>query len=175
MLVGHGYSQYNRSYVELKPSIWQNDTTNDMDTEEFRESACKRIVILDCCRKEWVPLFEHNAVVNRIEKSFSMYRNTREIYESVIEEMPIMNLFLYGCDLGETSGDDSRRGGYYSSALLDVCYQEAQEYRHKQERHYVSAVQAHELAIPLVKKKKYDQNPQIEKPRSEPYLPLAIV
>lgn len=175
IFVGHGYSQYNRSYVELKPSIWQNDTTNDMDTEEFRESACKRIVILDCCRKEWVPLFEHNAVVNRIEKSFSMYRNTREIYESVIEEMPIMNLFLYGCDLGETSGDDSRRGGYYSSALLDVCYQKAQEYRHKQERYYVSAVQAHELAIPLVKKKKYDQNPQIEKPRSEPYLPLAIV
>lgn len=104
-----------------------------------------------------------------------MLKNTRDVYEQIIKGMPVMNLFLYSCDFGETSGDDSRSGGFYSSALLDVCHQQARENHNLGQCYYLSAANAHELAKPIVKRKKNNQNPQIEKPRSGPYLPLAIV
>ena len=130
VFVGHGYSQGNKNtYAELRPSRNEQDTTNDLDVEEFREVTQKRIVILDCCRKEWYPILEHNTAIDWAEKSFSMLKNTRDVYEQIVKGMPVMNLFLYSCDFGETSGDDSRSGGFYSSALLDVCYQQARENR----------------------------------------------
>ena len=36
--------------------------------------------------------------------------------------MDVMNIVMYGCDIGETSGDDSRKGGYYTQSLLKACY-----------------------------------------------------
>ena len=40
---------------------------------------------------------------------------------------------------------------------------------------FLSAVEAHERTKNYVEKLKPDQNPQIEKPRSGEYLPLAVV
>ena len=85
-----------------------------------------------------------------------------------------MNIVMYSCDWDETSGDDSRKGGYYTSSLLKVCSEFIKECKGSSKSWYLPAPKAHEMSKPYVKKLKSDQNPQIEKPRSGEYLPLAI-
>ena len=82
---------------------------------------------------------------------------------------------VYGCDIGETSGDDSRKGGYYTQSLLKACYNFQDKYKNESKSYYLSCAIAHEQAKKLVVKLKSDQNPQIEKPRSGNYFPLAII
>ena len=110
-----------------------------------------------------------------IEKSFSAARDTRKVYENRIEMLDVMNIVMYSCDWNETSGDDSRKGGYYTSSLLKVCSEYIESESYAFESCFLSAVEAHERTKTYVEKLKPDQNPQIEKPRSGEYLPLAVV
>ena len=176
VFVGHGYSRYGDTYLELRPGRWTNDTENDISVEKLKNPKQKRIIIVDCCRKAWEPILEHAQQYSLIKASTSAIGyNTRREYEMLIHRMHVMNIVMYSCDLGETAGDDSRKGGYYSYSLLNVCYAAARECVHKGGFYYLSAVGAHDRAVPLVQAKKEDQNPQIEKPRSGEYLPLAVV
>lgn len=175
VFTGHGYSMDGDTYVELKPGKDKKDRSNDLRVDEFRLANKKRLIIVDCCRSELQPIDESEEVyMENLMKAFSQQK-TRERYERRIQDTPLMNIIMYSCDFGETSGDDSRNGGYYSSALLKVCNGFEKKYMYSENEEYLSAVDVHNLAIPLVKAKKEDQNPQIEKPRSEPYLPFAIV
>ena len=91
----------------------------EISVEEFKEITQKRIIIANCCRKEWYPVSEINeGYIAYIEKSYSQFNNTREIYEKLVRKMDVMNIVMYGCDIGETSGDDSRKGGYYTQSLM---------------------------------------------------------
>lgn len=175
VFTGHGYSMDGDTYVELKPGRDKMDTSNDMCVDKFRLANKKRLIIVDCCRSELGPINESEEMHKEILMKAFAQQNTRERYERQIQNTPLMNIIMYSCDLGETSGDDSRKGGYYSSALLKVCDDFGKKYLHKDGGWYLNAVAVHDLAVPLVKAKKEDQNPQIEKPRSEPYLPFAIV
>lgn len=85
-----------------------------------------------------------------------------------------MNIVMYVCDWDETSGDDSRKGGYYTSSLLKVCSEFIEKYKDDFRSWYLSEPNVHEMSKPYVKRLKSDQNPQIEKPRSGEYLPLLI-
>lgn len=172
MFTGHGYSKDENTYIELVPS---SSLYNDMCVDELKQADQKRIIIVDCCRKKLEPTSEINeAYLEHVDKSFSMTRDTREIYEELIRRLDVMNIVMYACDWNETSGDDSRKGGYYTSSLLRVCSEFIEECRRSSKSLYLSAPGAHEMSKPYVKRLKSDQNPQIEKPRSGPYLPLVI-
>lgn len=173
IFTGHGYSQNANTYIELKPS---EGSENDICIDELKDTKQKRIVIVDCCRKEWNPISEFNeSYMAHIEKSFSAARDTRKVYENRIEMLDVMNIVMYSCDWNETSGDDSRKGGYYTSSLLKVCSEYIESESYAFESCFLSAVEAHERTKTYVEKLKPDQNPQIEKPRSGEYLPLAVV
>lgn len=173
VFTGHGYSYDGDTYVELRPGVDDNDDSNDLCANEFRQPDQRRIVILDCCRKELALINERQIFHSIVLEKAYPYPNTRERYEEQVRKTAVMNIFMYSCDLNETSGDDSRKGGYYSSALLRACDNFAAGHRYQDG--CLSAVAAHEYAVPRVKAMKSDQNPQIEKPRSGEYLPLAIV
>lgn len=172
IFTGHGYSKGENTYIELVPA---NSLENDMCVTELKQLNQKRLIIVDCCRKRLEPTSEMNeAYLEHIEKSFSIHRNTRVIYEKLIRRLDIMNIVMYACDWDETSGDDSRKGGYYTSSLLKVCSECIKQHKDDFWSWYLSAPKAHEMSKPYVKKLKSDQNPQIEKPRSREYLPLLI-
>ena len=167
IFTGHGYSQNEETFVEL-------NSEEGMSVTAFKENGKKRLVIVDCCRKEWFPVSELNeAYFFHREKSFFELKNTREIYEDYIRAADVMNIVMYGCDLGETSGDDSKKGGFYSSSLLKICTEFA-ETNKELKKYCLTAPLAHERAKVLVKRLKIDQNPQIEKPRMGKYLPIAV-
>lgn len=173
IFTGHGYSNEGKTYIELRSA---SDSENDLCVEELKETKQKRIIIVDCCRKEWKPISELNeSYMAHIEKSFTRVSDTREIYENRIKRLDVMNIVMYSCDLGETSGDDSRKGGYYTSSLLKVCAEYIEKNSNVIDSCYLSAAEAHEKVKIYVTKLKADQKPQIEKPRSREYLPFAVV
>lgn len=173
IFTGHGYSNNEKTYIELKPA---DNTLNDLCVDNLRINDKKRIIIVDCCRKECNLLSNMNeSFAEIIEKSNSSRVDTRALYEGYIRNADNMNIIMYSCDWGETSGDDSRKGGYYTSSLLKICKEYLEQNNRALSSGYLSAVEAHEKAKPYVKKLKNDQNPQIEKPRSGEYLPFAVV
>jgi hypothetical protein len=86
---------------------------------------------------------------------------------------------LYGCSVDETAGDDAPTGGYYSSRLVAGAEEWVTNQRNLDTDHkyaILSVVEAHLLATPKVQEVSGNrQNPEIEKPRSSPYFPFAIV
>ena len=98
---------------------------------------------------------------------------TKTHYDSIIVDN--MNIIMYSCDWGETSGDDSRKGGYYTSSLLKICKEYLEKNNRAWSSGYLSAVEAHEKSKEYVKQLNEDQNPHIEKPRRGVYLPFAVV
>lgn len=152
IFTGHGYSRKENTYIELKPA---NNYVNDMCVDELREPNQKRIIIIDCCRKELnLTSGINESYMAHFGKSFSRVLGTREIYERRIRMLDVMNIVMYSCDWNETSGDDSRKGGYYTSSLLKVCTEYVENEKCKLDSCYFSAVEAHENAKVYVTKLK---------------------
>lgn len=166
---GHGYSYNDETILELKKDF-------SYKASSLRTYSTRRTIILDCCRKieknVLEKMYEFSA---RVETRSAMsIAEARKYYEDQIMICSPGLVILNACDLDETAGDDSRKGGYYSYSLRDAAIYWGEGYH--QYRSSLSVVGVHNAAVGRVRQLTSDkQNPQIEKPRSEPYFPFAVV
>ncbi|BAL83429.1 hypothetical protein SELR_17210 [Selenomonas ruminantium subsp. lactilytica TAM6421] len=163
---GHGYTDVNRKTVlELSPQ-----------DECYAEVLIhpKRTVILDCCRKIYYPeTLERKATLDSLllteNMSLVTHYEARMIYEREIARSDKSPIILYSCDLDECSNDISSRGGLYSRSLIEVgCQWNGPG--------TLSVVNAHYKAIDAFNQERYEQHPQISKPRllHSSYYPFAL-
>jgi hypothetical protein len=102
----------------------------------------------------------------------------RKYFNRAVSECPSGLVVLHSCAVDETAGDDSGRGGYYSYSLIEVAEDWLESNSTDLSKQYAALrmPRAHEQAKVVVQRLSGNrQNPQIEKPRSEPYFPFAIV
>lgn len=173
---GHGFYSVRRNstIVELRKG-------EEIDSIEFRGIAKKQTVILDCCREKHpdIPTTMMDSVMKAARnRPLISPEECRKIFNQEIAACSSGLVVLHSCDEGETAGDDSKRGGYYSSSLVRVARKWAAEAIVDTSKEFktLSIVGAHKDAIPLVLSLSGGiQNPQIEKPRSDPYFPFCII
>lgn len=172
---GHGGfdDQDDTTLIEL------NDQGESYDGLALSDGLEKSTTILDCCRVQ-VPLLEERKVMfNAAAARISLNKeDCRKYYDKEIEKCGEAQIVCYSCAIGEKSGDDSQRGGIYSHRLLGYAHAWYEEMRGDVSDGYwtQSIVAAHENATVRVKQRTRNrQNPQIYKPRSDPYFPFVII
>lgn len=167
---GHGcYSSRTQStWLELRDG-------EEIDSNELRQGSAKQTVILDCCRviaRELPAIVEKAAEFRAAVSADDMVRS-RFYYDNAIAKSPNGLVVLHACDINETAGDDSKRGGYYSCNLIENAEAWA---RSTTIQATLSVVAVHQSAATAAQRQSGNrQNPQIEKPRSGPYFPFSIV
>ena len=168
VLTGHGYMCNGDTIIELKEG-------EEYNTKYLAKSG--RTLILDCCRKKYDFLQESvfAEFSNKLEKRSMSIWDARKYYEEEILKCGKQRLVLYSCDEDECSNDDSRKGGYYSYNLLKIARNWYERKGYALYPATLTMVQAHEQTKNLLKGIIDNQTPQIEKPREEPYYPLAII
>jgi hypothetical protein len=170
---GHGYySSNSKTVLELKKD-------NEISSDELK-IGIKQTIILDCCRvmhpEEYVEDSRFSAMLKA--KSDLNRQDCRRYYEKKISEAPLGLVVMYGCDVNETSGESSSKGGYYSSNLILSAEKWFESDSTDTSNNYntLSVVKVHSMASEKVTQiSGKTQNPQIDKPRSEPYYPFAII
>lgn len=173
---GHGYYSASRedTILELK----RGQEYNSLD---LRMGSNKRTIILDCCRK-----IERDIITDSIvAKSFSEDRGRilnlsecRHYFDEKVLSCPKGVVVCHSCAMDETAGDSQSRGGYYSYSILNsaIHWERGKNIDTAKKWSSYSIVKAHSAALVGVKKMSGGtQNPEIDKPRSEPYFPFAII
>lgn len=173
---GHGYysKAASSTILELRDRV-------ELDSSFLRVGAAKQTVILDCCRVVYPAVTKSvvEAAMDSLVKALTLDANEcRKYYDKRIQECPSGLIVLHSSSINETSGDDSQLGGVYCANLI----KSAEKWKKKGnfntvDSYYVCDVpKAHDLTIPEVTRRSGGrQNPQIEKPKSTPYFPFAIV
>jgi hypothetical protein len=172
---GHGHfsSSSKSTVIQLKAGSY-------MDSNELRGGATKHTLILDCCREVMRPTRIVMDSVAIMAKSMNTLndRDCRKYYDKRIEDCAPGIIVCHACSVGETAGDSSSEGGFYSSSLIDAVESWQKETRVNTQENYkiFSVVSAHDRAQPsVIFKSGQRQHPQIEKPRSEKHFPFAII
>ena len=172
---GHGYhcSIRDSSVLELRAD-------EEIDSDEFRGTADKLTLILDCCRKVYPEKRTMVMDSARVAKRAPVLNpaNCRKYYNQRIDACSNGIVVMQSCDIDELSGDDASRGGYYSYSLLEESksWARGSQTDTGATADILSVAGAHNAASPRVKSLSGgSQNPQIEKPRSSPYFPFCIV
>jgi hypothetical protein len=176
LFCGHGwYSSVDRSTIlELR----SGESLNELD---LREGGRKRLILLDCCRE-----VHHESIVEASMENFSVVRKAgglsrvecRKYYEDAITKASSGIVVTHACDLNETAGDSEIDGGYYSFSLRSSARNWMTSTSIDLSKKYLisSIVKTHTAAVGLVGVRSGGrQNPKIEKPRSEPYFPFAVL
>ena len=176
LVIFAGHGEY---ITSKKTTVLELRRGEEIDSLELRSGASKQTVVLDCCRsiapesKRAVVFAE--AMQKRADTSAD---SCRFYYEKRISECPSSVSILWACTIGETAGDDRTRGGYYSLGLLDESENWAKNSTTDVSKNYsiLSVVEAHDKATPTVLRLSGErQHPTIEKVRSGPYFPFAVV
>jgi hypothetical protein len=174
---GHGYvtSDGRSTMVCLRGD-------DEMNSNELRVGSAKHTLILDCCRVIERPsrkLAEDTLAKMDAAAARKLTRDEcRKYFNRAVSECPSGLVVLHSCAVDETAGDDSGRGGYYSYSLIEVAEDWLESNSTDLSKQYAALrmPRAHEQAKVVVQRLSGNrQNPQIEKPRSEPYFPFAIV
>ncbi len=170
---GHGCyrTYYSSTFVELQTGI-------EMNANDLKVGAKKHTLILDCCRVSVSGMItEVLAKADRAAPSLNRPW-CRQYFEKLLDQCPQGLAVLYACAKNETAGDISSQGGRYSVSLLNTA-RDWLNYTKVDVRtgsDSLSVVHAHEHAAEVVRKSSGDhQNPEIEKPRSTPYFPFAVL
>lgn len=171
---GHGYYS-----AQKRSTVICLHGDDEMDSIELRTGAKKHTLMLDCCRRVSRTVLAEDtlAKMDSMARSLST-TDCRIYYDRAISECPSGLIVLHSCDINETAGDDSRRGGYYAYSLIDVAEKWAESNKTDLSKEYstLRIPRAHDGASDATRRLTSNlQNPQIEKPRSEPYFPFAIV
>lgn len=174
VFAGHGY------YSATKRStILELRRGEEIDSAELRVGAKKQSLILDCCRKiERVSIVEKMAMLAFTESAPRINaENCRKYFDKKLEECPEALVVIHSCAIGQTAGDDSEKGGYYSYNLMDSVSDWQSNLMVSSQYYYTMNIsEAHDKgASRVVRISGGRQTPQIEKPRSAPYFPLGIV
>lgn len=161
-----GHGRYSRLYQQ---TIIQINEHEEVRESELRDFGIRENLVLDCCRVLLPDIVTDAMEHFGLRKASAHHRELnfaecRKYYEKSISECrPGCNV-LYGCNVGESSGESKSSGGYYSSSLFRVARnweREMNESLSPDEYSVLSIPSAHLQAIPLVKAKKTDQTPQI--------------
>ena len=176
LVIFSGHGEYEAS---KKATVLELRSGEEIDSAELRAGATRQTLILDCCRAI-APESRRIAVyAEALEKrAEDRTAECRRYYEERISDCASGLCILWGCSVGETAGDDKSRGGYYSLSLLDEAESWAKNNDVNVSESYsiLSVVQAHDAATPRVRQLSGNrQNPTIDKPRSGPYFPFAVV
>ncbi len=182
---GHGwYSTTNETNI-----LCINDN-EQFDSIEFRRNYKKRIIIEDNCREKHAEY-----IFDSLQKSINAIHffgeggkiinpeQCKYYYNKRIEECPEQLIYSTGCNIGETAGDSSSKGGYYSSSLLKETrgmVENALKITDISKVYKIFNFPAcHDSAVPKVRTLSDNkQNPQIEKPRFSnnlSHLPFAVI
>jgi len=171
---GHGYysSQTESTILELGKG--------DFNSDLLRGVTRKQTIILDCCRVIAPRItLEDRIYASEITKSERFNGlSCRRYYNDKIEKCDPGILVLNACSIGEKAGDDSEKGGYYSYNLLKSARRWTEETVVDLSKNFktLSVPETHDLAKGNVTTRSNGtQHPQVEKPRSEPYFPFAIM
>jgi hypothetical protein len=173
---GHGYVTSNR-----RSTIVCLRGDEEMDSTELCAGAKKHTLVLDCCRVVAKPMLAEDALAKMDSMAAAKSLSSsacRRYYEKAILGCPSGLIVAHSCDLDETANDDPVRGGYYSYSLIDVAEDWAENNSGDLSEYYYTFVMpvAHDDASDAVQRRSGNrQNPKMDKPRSGPYFPFAIV
>jgi hypothetical protein len=172
---GHGYHDgaSNSTIVELSSSV-------SLDSKELKIGAPKHTLILDCCRQVYTPKLMFEDLAKAMDKRAVQLSSDecRRYYDKHIADCANGIVTLYSCSVGESALDDASRGGVYLSSLLKVATQWLDQSSVDTSKNWnkLTVVGAHDRAELLVKQESGNrQNPNIQKPREEPYFPFAVI
>ena len=102
-------------------------------------------------------------------------QKARRYYDEQLLKCPRGLVVMQACDIDETAGDDEKKGGYYSYSLI-ACAEDWENQQNGYVEKCMSVVACHNGARSRVQSLSGgNQNPQIEKPRSMPYYPFAVI
>lgn len=187
------FSGYDYVLVMFTGHGWYSSTDRDRILElrrderiaslELIQGAKKRTVILDCCQKVHPESIQEKLARSVLIANASLgrtpdARTCRELFSERVRTAPEGIVKLTSCAIGEVSTDDDNRGGRYNGSLIE-CTEDWAGTQAKNLLSYgtavFSVVAAHECAAAKTRRLSADkQNPTIEKPRTEPYFPMAV-
>jgi len=173
---GHGYVTSNR-----RSTIICVRGDEEMDSSELRAGAQKQTLVLDCCRVVAKPMLAEDALAKMDSTAAAKSLSSaacRRYFEKAISECPSGLIVAHSCDVDETSNDDSVRGGYYSYSLIDVAEDWAEKNTADLSKYYAifDMPPVHDIASNAVQRLSGKrQNPKMEKPRTGPYFPFAVI
>jgi hypothetical protein len=183
---GHGfYSTYSNS------NILQLNDNDGIDSLDLRKWANKRIIIEDNCREK-CDEYLNESLTKALNSNIRIFdsrgktlnpEECKRYYNKTVADCSEQIICAMACDIDETAGDSSSRGGYYSNSLLKgtkkIVADELQSINLSTEYRAFNFPKCHNVAIPLVQGLSGNkQNPQIDKPRfidEKKYLPFAII
>ncbi|MFZ2396429.1 MAG: caspase family protein [Smithella sp.] len=172
---GHGYysSRQESTILELRKN-------EEIDSLDLRKGAKKRTIILDCCRKVEKDIITEARMAAKFMEAHAELNPSecRKYFEKKLEECSTGIIVGYACSKNETAGDSESSGGYYSYSLLRCVtdWREKKNIDLSKSWASFSAVEAHNGSTAIVSRLSGGtQNPEIEKPRSEPYFPIGIM
>ncbi|GHV44628.1 hypothetical protein FACS189492_1260 [Clostridia bacterium] len=162
---GHGYSWREETMLELSKD-------NEINANDLKLGAVKRTIILDSCRKEEYRL---DAILESraIEKSYfahNAFDSSRRDFDNAVSRSANGIVLINSCAYNETATDLDKYGGLYCYNYIKY----AAEYN-LPSAEYLTVVGVHNATSEIVRKNSAgNQNPAIEKPRTEPYFPFAV-
>lgn len=167
IFTGHGYMDADDTIIELKGEEKYN-------TRYLAKSG--RTLILDCYRRHTTQLYEvfAESVSESLIHNIDLW-DYRKFYEAQIAKCEGQRLVFYSCSEGEISNDNGMKGGFYSYNLLKVAKDWYKNNKISFDPMVLSMVQAHNETERILRYRIGTQTPQIEKPRTAPYYPLAVI
>lgn len=173
---GHGYTNASTgsTMLELRP----NETLDSLD---LRFGSIKRTILLDCCRRvhpEDVRKALFESALNFAEPELNRQR-CRKAFDDLLSSCNNGLIVGYACSKGEVAGGKPSIGGYYSSSLMRASFSWFDEKKRDLWRinsDQLSIVRTHLNAAQNVSTLSGGtQTVTMEKPRSEPYFPFAVI
>jgi len=152
-----------------------------LNSLDLRTSSKKRTILLDCCRKvvprELLEKAELKAAYAFAEPELSR-QACRRVFDEQILRCSNGIVVGYGCSPDQVDAGHPTKGGYYSSSLIDAAFSwfegKKTGWRIVPDQRSIVSIQAD--AIPKITRLSGGtQAPMMEKPRTEPYFPFAVV
>ncbi len=170
---GHGYHIKGRDLDESRILI--NDT-EEVSVETLNPGSSRSLIIADTCRnvtvlEEEVKQFSRALMEARAKLNPSK-EGCRKLFDEVLAGTEKGAAFMYSCNLNESAGESSSRGGYFSRFQLDVGEQWGER---QSQRASLTCFQSFSAASELtISKSKGQQHPQYECGRRTSHFPFAV-
>lgn len=173
LVIFSGHGAYSKAREE---TVLELRDGQELDLSDLIVDGKRQTLIIDCCR---LPIEEElrESLSLKAQRAFVELHgpNCRAAYDQAIARCGAAVVTLYACAPGECAYD-TPQGGVYSQNLLRAAAAWADELTRRTQGGSFSIAAAHEGAAARVAQRRgQPQTPGIEKPRSGPYFPFAVV
>lgn len=169
---GHGDHLQGKDIDETRICLNEND---DVLVTSVNPGNPRCTFVVDSCRgivrEEEIPRKAEAVVL--MEKQARDVGAYRQLFEAAVEQAERGTIRLYSCDLGESAGESSRSGGYFSTYLVD-CSEAWYRGTEQGKRYYYPVSRACDCAAKETTKREPQQHPQYEGGRRTNHFPLAV-